>query len=80
MKRAKKSRVVVAPAAPDVPSTVPREEHEESLQPGDVVMLPGGGMAAVERIVGRDAYVVEWQKTAGRGPWLFPISELVRVT
>lgn len=81
MKRAKKSRATVAPAAvPDESSTVPREAHDESLQPGDVVMLPDGGMAAIERIVGRDAYVVEWQKTVGRGPWIFPISELVPVT
>jgi hypothetical protein len=50
------------------------------IQPGDVVMLPDGAMAAVERIVDRDAYVIEWQKQIGRGPWIFPISELVLVS
>ncbi len=55
-------------------------EEPDALRPGDVVMLPDGGMAAVKRIVGHDAYVVEWQKQLGRGPWLFPISELVPVT
>lgn len=77
MKRPKKRAVVVVKS--DEPSIVPREEREE-LRPGDVVMLPGGDMASVERIVGRDAYVVEWQKTVGRGPWIFPISDLVPVT
>lgn len=43
-------------------------------------MLPDGAMAAVERIVGGDAYVVEWTKTIGRGPWIFPVSELVLVS
>jgi hypothetical protein len=56
-----------------------KREEPDVLQPGDVVMLPDGGMAAVERIAGRDAYVVEWQKQVGRGPWIFPISELVQV-
>lgn len=78
MKRPKKRTSAVAKAN-DEPSIVPREEREE-LRPGDVVMLPGGDMASVERIVGRDAYVVEWQKTVGRGPWIFPISDLVPVT
>jgi len=79
MKQTKKPRAAVAAAKSDDSSAVPREEHE-ALRPGDVVMLPGGGVAAVERIVGRDAYVVEWQKQVGRGPWIFPISELVPVT
>ena len=56
----------------------PREDHDP-LQPGDVVMLPDGGMAAIEKIVGSDAYVIEWAKQLGRGPWIFPISELVPV-
>jgi hypothetical protein len=43
-------------------------------------MLPDGSVAAVEKIVGRDAYVVEWTKTLGRGPWIFPISDLVPVS
>lgn len=51
-----------------------------SIQPGDRVTLPDGNVAVVEKIVGGDAYVVEWTKTLGRGPWIFPVSELVRVT
>lgn len=56
----------------------PRAEAE-AIVPGDVVMLPDGALAAVERIVGTEAYVVEWTKTVGRGPWIFPISDLVPV-
>jgi urease accessory protein UreE len=74
MKRALK-RSMKQPAT--VPVAVSRED--EVLQPGDVVMLPDGGVAAVERIVGADAYVIEWQKQLGRGPWIFPVSDLVRV-
>lgn len=70
MRRSKKKQVV--------PSAVLGEDYDV-LRPGDVVMLPDGGVAAVQRIVGRDAYVVEWQKQVGRGPWIFPISELVLV-
>lgn len=55
-------------------------EDSSLIQPGDVVMLPDGAVAAVERIVDRDAYVIEWQKQVGRGPWIFPISELVLVS
>lgn len=58
---------------------VPREEHDP-LRPGDLVMLPDGAVAAIERIVGADAYVVEWTKQIGRGPWIFPVSELVPVS
>jgi hypothetical protein len=73
-------RVKRAPkAAPDSTAGLPRADHEP-LGPGDVVMLPDGGMAAIEKIVGTDAYVIEWQKQSGRGPWIFPISELVPVT
>ena len=54
-------------------------QDEPELRPGDVVMLPDGAIAAIERIVGRDAYVIEWTKTIGRGPWIFPVSELVAV-
>jgi len=62
-------------------SQVVQEQREgEELRPGDVVMLPDGGMAAVERIEGRDAYVIEWHKQIGRGPWIFPISDLVLVS
>jgi len=53
---------------------------DEALQAGDVVMLPDGAVAAVEKIKGLDAYVVEWQKHLGRGPWIFPVSDLVRVS
>jgi hypothetical protein len=59
--------------------TVKQEEREE-LRAGDVVMLPDGVIAAVEKIVGRDAYVIEWTKTVGRGPWIFPVSDLVLVS
>jgi len=55
------------------------EEHED-LRPGNVVMLPSGAMAAVEKIVGTDAYVIEWHKQLGRGPWIFPIGDLVLVS
>lgn len=71
MKRPKKSRAPVV-------AVVARED--ESLQPGDVVMLPDGGVAAVERVVGLNAYVVEWQKQLGRGPWIFSVADLVRVS
>ena len=50
------------------------------VRPGDIVRLPDGGMAVIEKIVGGDAYVVEWQKIFGRGPWIFPVSDLVRVS
>jgi hypothetical protein len=61
-------------------STQALTEDEDPLKPGDVVMLPEGSLAAIERIVGQDAYVVEWHKTVGRGPWIFPVSELVPVS
>ena len=60
------------------PPLEPRAERDP-LRVGDIVMLPDGGMAAVERIVGADAYVVEWSKQIGRGPWIFPVSDLVPV-
>ena len=60
-------------------TSAPREDHDP-LRPGDIVMLPDGAMAAIERIVGADAYVVEWTKQLGRGPWIFPVSELVPVS
>jgi hypothetical protein len=75
MRRSNRRKVSTAAVPPAVIS-----EGYDVLRPGDVVMLPDGGVAAVERIVGRDAYVVEWQKQAGRGPWIFPISELVLVS
>ncbi len=75
MKRSKKN---VSEAPTSQPQ--PQREEREPLRPGDVVMLPDGAVAAVERIVGRDAYVVEWQKQIGRGPWIFPVSELVLVS
>lgn len=55
--------------------------ERDDLRPGDIVMLPDGAVAAVERIVGEDAHVVEWieQVGRGRGPWIFSISELVLV-
>jgi hypothetical protein len=56
-----------------------RDEGDE-LRAGDIVMIPGGALAAIERIVGSDAYVIEWTKSVGRGPWLFPISDLVLVS
>lgn len=54
-------------------NTVPREQP---FSPGDVVVLPDGAVAAVERVVGSDVYVIEWQRQVGRGPWIFPASEL----
>jgi len=56
------------------------EAGSEELRPGDVVMLPDGTMAAVDRVVGTDAYVVAWHKQVGRGPWLYPVAELVLVS
>jgi hypothetical protein len=53
------------------------QEEPEELRAGDVVMLPDGAIAAIEKIVSRDAYVVEWTKAIGRGPWIFPIADLV---
>jgi hypothetical protein len=77
MRRSNKRKVSTAADSPAVLG-----EEYDVLRPGDVVMLPDGGVAAIERIVGRDAYVVEWQKQAGRGrgPWIFPLSELVLVS
>jgi hypothetical protein len=75
--RSKKKALEVRPT--DQPSFAPREDHDP-IRPGDIVMLPDGAMAAVERIVGADAYVIEWTKQIGRGPWIFPISELVPVS
>ena len=75
MKKARSKKMPVA-TAPTIPST--REEHPP--RPGDVVTLPDGAMAAIEKIVGSDAYVVEWTKQIGRGPWIFPISDLVPVS
>ena len=81
----KKPRAKKAPAAPPVASTPDsvapsRGEDHDPIGPGDIVMLPDGVLAAVEKIVGADAYVIEWTKQIGRGPWIFPISELVPVT
>ena len=75
MKKARSKKMPVEPA-PTIPST--REEHPP--QPGDVVMLPDGALAAIEKIVGPDAYVIEWTKQISRGPWIFPISDLVPVS
>jgi hypothetical protein len=61
------------------PTAVPRIEPDP-IQPGDIVILPNGGTAAVEKIVGSDAWVYEWTKKTGRGPWLFPISDLAIVS
>lgn len=68
-----------ADVAPSAPEIFTRAE-DDPLRPGDVVMLPDGGTASVERIVGSDAYVVEWTKQIGRGPWIFPVADLVPVT
>lgn len=73
--RPKKSLVEAAPT----PLFAPRQEHDP-LRAGDIVMLPDGAVAAIERIVGTDAYVVEWTKRLGRGPWIFPLSELAPVS
>lgn len=77
--RQSKKRQPPAAVLPEVavPVAAVLGEEYDVLRPGDVVMLPDGGVAAVERIVGRDAYVVEWLKQTGRGPWIFPLSELV---
>jgi hypothetical protein len=63
-----------------VPQAPPPRVEDDALRPGDVVMLPDGALAAVEKIVGGDAYVVEWQKQVGRGPWIFPVSDLAIVS
>jgi hypothetical protein len=69
----------VTPVADPVPGILTRAE-DDPLRPGDVVMLPDGGTASVEKIIGGDAYVVEWTKQIGRGPWIFPVADLVPVT
>ena len=66
----------VAPSSPEIFTRV----DDDPLRPGDVVMLPDGGTALVEKIVGSDAYVFEWTKQIGRGPWIFPLADLVSVT
>ena len=53
MKKARSKKMPVE-TAPTIPST--REEHPP--RPGDVVMLPDGALAAIEKIVGSDAYVI----------------------
>lgn len=75
MKRPKKRSAASAtvPATADLP--MPRAD-QDALRPGDVVTLPDGGLGAVEKIVGSDVYVVEWQKQIGRGPWIFLASDL----
>lgn len=77
MKRSRSNKKLPEVAARRLPFA-PRQEPDP-LGPGDVVMLPNGGLAAIEKIVGSDAYVIEWQKQIGRGPWIFPIAELVPV-
>ena len=72
-----KKKPVKAPTSQ--PAFAPREDHDP-LKPGDIVMLPDGGVAAIERIVGADAYVIEWTKQFGRGPWIYPVSDLVPVS
>ena len=74
--RLKKKSAEVSASQP-VPA--PREDHDP-IRLGDIVMLPDGALAAVEKIVGADAYVIEWTKQIGRGPWIFPVSELVAVS
>ena len=77
----KKPRAKKPTAAPPArPPDFTLREDDDSIGPGDIVMLPDGVLAAVEKIVGADAYVIEWTKQFGRGPWIFPISELVPVT
>lgn len=61
------------------PATVARPS-EDPIVPGDVVTLPDGGVAAVEKLVGADAYVIEWQKPSARGPWIFPVRDLARLS
>ena len=56
------------------------KEDARSLRPGDIVTLPDGAVAAIEQIDGTDAYVVEWTKQVGRGPWIFPVSDLALVS
>ena len=78
MKKARsKKKPLEAPMSQ--PASAPREDRD-LLKPGDVVMLPDGAVVAIERIVGADAYVIEWTKQIGRGPWIFPVSELVPVS
>ena len=85
MKRSRSNKTVQsakdgAGKSADVQTTSAPRGEQDPLRPGDVVMLPDGAMAAIEKIVGSDAYVIEWAKQLGRGPWIFPISELVTVS
>jgi hypothetical protein len=43
-------------------------------------MLPDVAPAAVEQILSTDAYGVKWYKQLGRGPWIFPVADLVLVS
>lgn len=78
MRRTKKPRLSLS-STTAVNLAVPREERDP-IRPGDVVMLPDGELAAVEKIVGSDAHVIEWTKRIGRGPWIFPIADLAPVS
>lgn len=78
-KKARKPNAARMPKAAVPPEFVARGD-DDPLRPGDVVMLPDGATASVEKIVGSDAYVVEWTKQIGRGPWIFPLADLVPVT
>lgn len=77
MRKPRTKKTLVPPVSS--PDSVPREDSDP-IRPGDIVMLPDGVLAAVEKIVGADAYVIEWTKQVGRGPWIFPMSELVPVS
>jgi len=79
VKKPKKGTRSAATPEAVAPEPLPDPERD-SIGPGDVVMLPDGAVAAVDRIVGQDAYVVEWQKQLGRGPWIFPVADLVLVS
>lgn len=81
MKKPRAKKPLAAPVlpGPSPPDSAPREDHDP-IGPGDIVMLPDGVLVAVEKIVGADAYVIEWNKQIARGPWIFPISELVPVS
>lgn len=80
MKGSKKSKLKPQPVVVACSSVAVAHDDEEPFQPGDVVMLPSGTLAAIEKIVDADAYVIEWHKQFGRGPWIFPVADLVRVS
>lgn len=50
---------------------------ESRITNGTRVLLPDGEHGVVQSIAHGEAEVVQWHKTIGRGPWIFPVGQLV---